>query len=85
MSAALGEELSHRLSRELAALLRRCGKALAGSTSFQGSLLQPLTRLSSHLPSSYKDAFEDFKEKGKKQGHYRPILIANINNCGNFR
>ncbi|NWZ29320.1 TNAP2 protein, partial [Asarcornis scutulata] len=56
VSVALGEELSYRLSRELAALLR-----------------------------SYKDAFEDFKEKGKKQGHYRPILIANINNCGNFR
>uniref|UniRef100_A0A8B9DSE0 TNF alpha induced protein 2 n=1 Tax=Anser cygnoides TaxID=8845 RepID=A0A8B9DSE0_ANSCY len=56
ISAALGDELSLRLSRELAALLR-----------------------------SYKDAFEDFKEKGKKHRHYRPILIANINNCGNFR
>ena len=82
---ALGDELSLRLSRELAALLRRCGKTLAGSTCFEGSLLQPLIHLFSHLPSSYKDAFEDFKEKGKKHRHYRPILIANINNCGNFR
>ncbi|XP_072194066.1 tumor necrosis factor alpha-induced protein 2 [Excalfactoria chinensis] len=34
---------------------------------------------------SYKDAFEDFKERGKKHRHYRPVLIANINNCCNFR
>ncbi|NXI63141.1 TNAP2 protein, partial [Anseranas semipalmata] len=56
ISVALGDELSHRLSRELAALLK-----------------------------SYKDAFEDFKEKSKKHRHYKPILIANINNCWNFR
>ncbi|XP_008934801.1 PREDICTED: tumor necrosis factor alpha-induced protein 2-like, partial [Merops nubicus] len=35
--------------------------------------------------SSYKDAFDDFKEKSKKHTHYKPILIANINNCWNFR
>lgn len=47
---------------------------------------QPLTHLSSsHLPSSYRDAFEDFKEKSKKHTYYKPILIANINNCWNFR
>ncbi|KFQ33317.1 Tumor necrosis factor alpha-induced protein 2, partial [Mesitornis unicolor] len=37
------------------------------------------------LLSSYKDAFEDFKEKSKKHRHYKPILIANVNNCWNFR
>ncbi|XP_013796237.1 tumor necrosis factor alpha-induced protein 2 isoform X1 [Apteryx mantelli] len=56
LSAALGEEISPCLSRELAAFLK-----------------------------SYKDAFEDFKEKNKKQRFYKPILIANINNCRNFR
>ncbi|XP_053924517.1 tumor necrosis factor alpha-induced protein 2 [Cuculus canorus] len=56
ISAAVGEELSHRLSKELHAFLK-----------------------------SYKDAFEDFKEKGKKHRYYKPILIANINNCWNFR
>ncbi|NXY46399.1 TNAP2 protein, partial [Ceuthmochares aereus] len=56
ISAAVGEELSHRLSKELHAFLK-----------------------------SYKDAFEDFKEKGKKHTYYKPILIANINNCWNFR
>ncbi|NXL83608.1 TNAP2 protein, partial [Alectura lathami] len=56
ISAALGEELSRRLSAELAAFLR-----------------------------SYRDAFEDFKERSKKHRHYKPILIANINNCCNFR
>uniref|UniRef100_A0A8B9S6W2 TNF alpha induced protein 2 n=1 Tax=Apteryx owenii TaxID=8824 RepID=A0A8B9S6W2_APTOW len=40
---------------------------------------------SSNPPFSYKDAFEDFKEKNKKQRFYKPILIANINNCRNFR
>ncbi|NXC43186.1 TNAP2 protein, partial [Penelope pileata] len=54
--AALGEELSHRVSAELVAFLR-----------------------------SYKDAFEEFKEKSKKHRHYKPILIANINCCCNFR
>ncbi|KFQ57572.1 Tumor necrosis factor alpha-induced protein 2, partial [Pelecanus crispus] len=56
ISTALGEELSHRLWKELPAFLK-----------------------------SYKDAFEDFKEKCKKHRHYKPILIANINNCWNFR
>ncbi|KAF4800941.1 TNF alpha induced protein 2 [Turdus rufiventris] len=56
ISKALGEELSHRLLKELPAFLR-----------------------------SYRDAFEDFKEKGKKHRYYKPILIANINNCWNFR
>ncbi|KFV19626.1 Tumor necrosis factor alpha-induced protein 2, partial [Tauraco erythrolophus] len=56
ISAAVGEELSHRLSKELPAFLK-----------------------------SYKDAFEDFKEKGRKHRYYKPILIANINNCWNFR
>ncbi|XP_010006463.1 PREDICTED: tumor necrosis factor alpha-induced protein 2 [Chaetura pelagica] len=45
-------------------------------------------RLWKELPAflrSYRDAFEDFKEKGKKHRFYRPILIANINNCWNFR
>ncbi|KFP83059.1 Tumor necrosis factor alpha-induced protein 2, partial [Apaloderma vittatum] len=56
ISTAVGEELLHRLSRELPAFLR-----------------------------SYKDAFEDFKEKSKKHRYYKPILIANINNCCNFR
>ncbi|XP_005243030.2 tumor necrosis factor alpha-induced protein 2 [Falco peregrinus] len=56
ISVAVGEELSHRLSKELPAFLR-----------------------------SYKDAFEDFKEKSRKHRYYRPILIANINNCWNFR
>ncbi|KFV54831.1 Tumor necrosis factor alpha-induced protein 2, partial [Tyto alba] len=55
ISVAVGEELSHRLSKELPAKVR------------------------------YKDAFEDFKEKSKKHRYYRPILIANINNCWNFR
>uniref|UniRef100_A0A8B9FHT2 TNF alpha induced protein 2 n=1 Tax=Amazona collaria TaxID=241587 RepID=A0A8B9FHT2_9PSIT len=39
----------------------------------------------SHLPCSYKDAFEDFKEKSKKHRYYKPILIASVNNCWNFR
>ncbi|NWR75733.1 TNAP2 protein, partial [Centropus unirufus] len=56
ISAAVGEELSYRLSKELPAFLK-----------------------------SYKDAFEDFKEKSKKHGYYKAILIANINNCWNFR
>ncbi|NXA29858.1 TNAP2 protein, partial [Ibidorhyncha struthersii] len=56
ISAAVGEELSHRLSQELPAFLR-----------------------------SYKDAFEDFKEKSKKHRYYKAILIASINNCWNFR
>ncbi|KFO89454.1 Tumor necrosis factor alpha-induced protein 2, partial [Buceros rhinoceros silvestris] len=56
ISAAVGEELSHRLSKELSAFLK-----------------------------SYKDAFEDFKERSKKHRYYKPILIANINNCWNFR
>ncbi|NXX58650.1 TNAP2 protein, partial [Scopus umbretta] len=56
ISTAVGEELSHRLSKELPAFLK-----------------------------SYKDAFEDFKEKSKKHRYYKPILIANINNCWNFR
>ncbi|NXA46207.1 TNAP2 protein, partial [Nothocercus julius] len=34
---------------------------------------------------SYKDAFEEFKEKSKKQKFYKPILMANINNCQHFR
>ncbi|XP_056350195.1 tumor necrosis factor alpha-induced protein 2 [Oenanthe melanoleuca] len=45
-------------------------------------------RLLKELPAflrSYRDAFEDFKEKSKKHTHYKPILIANINNCWNFR
>ncbi|NXH15377.1 TNAP2 protein, partial [Bucco capensis] len=45
-------------------------------------------RLWKELPvflKSYKEAFEDFKEKSKKHRYYKPILIANINNCGNFR
>ncbi|NXX29999.1 TNAP2 protein, partial [Nicator chloris] len=45
-------------------------------------------RLLKELPAflrSYRDAFEDFKEKSKKHRHYKPILIANINNCWNFR
>ncbi|XP_061854750.1 tumor necrosis factor alpha-induced protein 2 isoform X2 [Colius striatus] len=45
-------------------------------------------RLWKELPAflrSYKDAFEDFKERCKKHRHYKPILIANINNCWNFR
>ncbi|KFP87333.1 Tumor necrosis factor alpha-induced protein 2, partial [Acanthisitta chloris] len=45
-------------------------------------------RLWKELPvflSSYREAFEDFKEKSKKHRHYKPILIANINNCWNFR
>ncbi|XP_039924616.1 tumor necrosis factor alpha-induced protein 2-like [Hirundo rustica] len=56
ISKAVGEELSHRLLKELPAFLR-----------------------------SYRDAFEDFKEKSKKHRYYKPILIANINNCWNFR
>ncbi|NXB88921.1 TNAP2 protein, partial [Vidua chalybeata] len=56
ISKAVGEELSHRLLKELPAFLR-----------------------------SYRDAFEDFKEKSKKHSYYKPILIANINNCWNFR
>ncbi|NWR61196.1 TNAP2 protein, partial [Bucorvus abyssinicus] len=56
ISAAVGEELSHRLSKELSAFLK-----------------------------SYKDAFEDFKERSKKHRYYKPILIANMNNCWNFR
>uniref|UniRef100_A0A8C3XZ51 TNF alpha induced protein 2 n=1 Tax=Catharus ustulatus TaxID=91951 RepID=A0A8C3XZ51_CATUS len=51
ISKAVGEELSHRLLKELPAFLR-----------------------------SYRDAFEDFKEKSKKHRYYKPILIANINN-----
>ncbi|NXI03359.1 TNAP2 protein, partial [Pachycephala philippinensis] len=45
-------------------------------------------RLLKELPAflrSYRDAFEDFKEKSKKHRYYKPILIANINNCWNFR
>ncbi|NWV15658.1 TNAP2 protein, partial [Ptilonorhynchus violaceus] len=45
-------------------------------------------RLLKELPSflrSYRDAFEDFKEKSKKHTCYKPIVIANINNCWNFR
>ncbi|NXX76094.1 TNAP2 protein, partial [Urocolius indicus] len=45
-------------------------------------------RLWKELPAflkSYRDAFEDFKERSKKHTHYQPILIANINNCWNFR
>ncbi|XP_031968576.1 tumor necrosis factor alpha-induced protein 2 isoform X2 [Corvus kubaryi] len=45
-------------------------------------------RLLKELPAflrSYRDAFEDFKEKSKKHTYYKPILIANINNCWNFR
>ncbi|NXC27331.1 TNAP2 protein, partial [Campylorhamphus procurvoides] len=45
-------------------------------------------RLLKELPAflrSYRDAFEDFKEKSTKHTHYKPILIANINNCWNFR
>ncbi|KAI1237578.1 hypothetical protein IHE44_0013658 [Lamprotornis superbus] len=45
-------------------------------------------RLLKELPAflrSYRDAFEDFKEKSKKHRYYKPILIANINNCCNFR
>ncbi|NXV47230.1 TNAP2 protein, partial [Uria aalge] len=45
-------------------------------------------RLWQELPAflrSYKDAFEDFKEKSKKHRHYKPILIASVNNCWNFR
>lgn len=56
INAMLGEELSCRLSTELAGFLK-----------------------------SYKEAFEDFKERGRKHVHYRPVLIANINNCCNFR
>ncbi|NWW91177.1 TNAP2 protein, partial [Rhynochetos jubatus] len=56
ISMAVGEELSHRLSKGLLAFLK-----------------------------SYKDAFEEFKEKSKKHRYYKPILIANINNCWNFR
>ncbi|XP_064009052.1 tumor necrosis factor alpha-induced protein 2 [Pogoniulus pusillus] len=56
ISASVGEELSHRLWKELPAFLK-----------------------------SYKDAFEDFKEKCKKHRYYKPTLIANINNCWNFR
>ncbi|NXR12067.1 TNAP2 protein, partial [Semnornis frantzii] len=56
ISASVGEELSHRLWKELPAFLK-----------------------------SYKDAFEDFKEKSKKHRYYKPTLIANINNCWNFR
>ncbi|XP_041332307.1 tumor necrosis factor alpha-induced protein 2 [Pyrgilauda ruficollis] len=45
-------------------------------------------RLLKELPAflrSYRDAFEDFKEKSKKHRYYKPILIANVNNCWNFR
>ncbi|XP_058719895.1 tumor necrosis factor alpha-induced protein 2 [Poecile atricapillus] len=45
-------------------------------------------RLLKELPAflrSYRDAFEDFKEKSKKHRYYKPILIANINTCWNFR
>ncbi|NXN32381.1 TNAP2 protein, partial [Nycticryphes semicollaris] len=56
ISAAVGEELSRWLWKELPAFLR-----------------------------SYRDAFEDFKEKSKKHRYYKPILIANVNNCWNFR
>ncbi|XP_030308430.1 tumor necrosis factor alpha-induced protein 2 [Calypte anna] len=45
-------------------------------------------RLWQELPAflrSYKDAFEDFKERSKKQRYYKPMLIASINNCWNFR
>ncbi|NXD69767.1 TNAP2 protein, partial [Eolophus roseicapillus] len=56
ISTAVGEELSHRLWKELPAFLK-----------------------------SYKDAFEDFKEKSKKHRYYKPILIASVNNCWNFR
>ncbi|KAM9557085.1 tumor necrosis factor alpha-induced protein 2 [Guaruba guarouba] len=56
ISTAVGEELSHRLWKELPAFLK-----------------------------SYKDAFEDFKEKSKKHRYYKSILIASVNNCWNFR
>lgn len=45
-------------------------------------------RLWKELPvflKSYKDAFEDFKEKSKKHRYYKPILVASVNNCWNFR
>lgn len=64
-------------------------QAESGSIEQQGWQTLPgraLTLLSSsHLSSSYKDAFEDFKERGKKHRYYKPILIASINNCWNFR
>lgn len=63
--------------------VRWWGAAGSGVSTAPG---QPLTHLSSScLPSSYRDAFEDFKEKSKKHRYYKPILIANINNCWNFR
>lgn len=62
------------------------GGSGGGWQGWQSPPRHALTRLSSsHLPSSYKDAFEDFKEKSKKHRHYKPILIANVNNCWNFR
>ncbi|CAM5151945.1 unnamed protein product [Natator depressus] len=43
-----------------------------------------LVELSTFL-KSYKKALEEFKEKNKQHGYFKAMIIANINNCMNFR
>uniref|UniRef100_A0A8C0AQN0 TNF alpha induced protein 2 n=1 Tax=Buteo japonicus TaxID=224669 RepID=A0A8C0AQN0_9AVES len=76
------EKLNGHFQSELLAIfvIQRRAAGLAGPP---GARTHP--PLLFHLPSSYKDAFEDFKEKSKKHRYYKAILIANINNCWNFR
>jgi len=69
-----------------AGLPEKVRQGSGGQQGCRGHAGQALIQFSSSLlPYSYKDAFEDFKEKSKKHRYYKPILIANINNCWNFR